>query len=92
MQEVFERIAEDLQVLADPVRLGIVQYVLERKRAAAEEIYQGLPLTQAAVDAHLEQLVAGGMLSAIQEEEAVFYEVANERLIQAVQVLFRRSV
>ena len=75
--------------LADPTRI-LILYALHGKSCNVTELAQELELPQPTVSRHLKVLRERGMVVARREAQSVYYSVADERIMQALDLM--RSV
>ncbi len=80
--ELFRLQADLLKVLAQPKRLEII-HLLRDQRLNVTEIYSMLDLPQANVSQHLMVLREAGIVSAEREGKAIYYSLANPKIIEA---------
>ncbi len=88
-QEVNQLHAEICAGLADPKRI-LILYALHEKPRSVNELVELLELSQPMVSRHLKVLRERGMVSTTRLGTSVEYTIADERLIQALDLL--RSV
>ncbi len=88
-QEVNQLHAEICAGLADPKRI-LILYTLHEKPSTVNEIVEALHLSQPMVSRHLKILRERGMVTTQRTGATVEYSIADERLIQALDLL--RSV
>jgi ArsR family transcriptional regulator len=75
--------------LADPTRI-LILYALQEKPLNVTELTQQLEFPQPTVSRHLKVLRERGMVIARREAQSVYYSVADERIMQALDLM--RSV
>jgi DNA-binding transcriptional ArsR family regulator len=88
-QEVTQLHADICSGLADPKRI-LILYTLAEQPRNVSEVAQEVGISQPAASRHLNILRERGMVSAKREGQAVVYMLADERIIQALDLL--RSV
>jgi DNA-binding transcriptional ArsR family regulator len=88
-QEVTQLHADICSGLADPKRI-LILYTLAEQPRNVSEVAQEVGISQPAASRHLNILRELGMVSAKREGQAVVYMLADERIIQALDLL--RSV
>ena len=81
-----EREAEMLQVLGDPVRLGILQLLSAGERCASE-IEPHSDLDQSDISLHLQMLKRAGILSARNDGTHLLYRVRNAGVLRLFRIL-----
>jgi ArsR family transcriptional regulator len=85
-QEVNQLHAEVCAGLADPTRI-LILYELAEGPCHVTELAAGLHLPQPLISRHLKVLRERGMVSATRVGPAVEYRLADQRLIQALDLL-----
>ena len=85
-QEVNQLHAEICAGLADPKRI-LILYSLHEKPCSVNELVELLNLSQPMVSRHLKVLRERGMVTTIRIGTTVEYRLADERLIQALDLL-----
>ncbi len=72
--------------LADPKRI-LILYALTEDRTNVSELSEKLGLPQSTVSRHLKILRDRDMVAAERDGQSVYYRVADERIIQALDLL-----
>ena len=72
--------------LADPKRI-LILYALTEERTNVSELSEKLGLPQSTVSRHLKILRDRDMVAAERDGQSVYYRVADERIIQALDLL-----
>ncbi len=85
-QEITFLHAQVCQALADPKRI-LILYALAESPRRVTELAEILSLPQPAVSHHLKVLRERGLVVAKQEGTAIYYALADERVIQALDLL-----
>lgn len=85
-QEINQLHAEICAGLADPKRI-LILYALHEKPRSVNELVELLDLNQPMVSRHLKVLRERGMVGTIRYGATVEYRLADERLIQALDLL-----
>jgi len=85
-QEINQLHAEICGGLADPKRI-LILYALHEKPRNVNELVELLELSQPMVSRHLKVLRERGMVTTIRYGTTVEYRIADERLIQALDLL-----
>src|SRR4030065_398307 len=85
-QEVNQLHAEICAGLADPIRI-LILYALHDKPSNVNELVEMLELSQPTISPHLKVLRERGMVSTNRFGTSVEYSLADERLIQALDLL-----
>src|SRR5689334_24406619 len=75
--------------LGDPMRIRLLDLLLERGEATASTLAGALPITRQAVSKHLAVLERDGLVTAHRSGREVRYAVREERLDQAGAALAR---
>jgi DNA-binding transcriptional ArsR family regulator len=88
-QEINQLHAEICAGLADPKRI-LILYALHEKPCSVNELVELLDLSQPMISRHLKVLRERGMVTTNRIGATVVYSLADERLIQALDLL--RSV
>jgi len=84
--EILQLHAEICAGLADPNRIMIL-YALSQGSRNVTEIYNELDMLQPLVSRHLKVLRERGMVTTERQGTAVIYSLADDRLIQALDLL-----
>lgn len=79
--EALELVARRFKVLAEPVRLQILQY-LENGESSVTAITQAVKSTQPNVSKHLKLLQDEGLVARRQEGNTVYYRIADESVFE----------
>ena len=85
-QEVTRLHAEICSALADPRRI-LMLYALAEQPLNVSEVAQAIGISQPAASRHLNILRERGMVSAQRSGQSVVYKLADERTIQALNLL-----
>jgi ArsR family transcriptional regulator len=85
-QEINQLHAEICAGLADPKRI-LILYTLKDKPCTVNELVEALNLSQPMVSRHLKILRERGMVATSRMGATVEYSLADERLIQALDLL-----
>lgn len=75
--------------LADPKRI-LILYALAKKSLNVSELSEALNLPQPTTSRHLKMLRERGLVSARRDGQSVYYDIVDNRVIQALDLL--RSV
>ncbi len=75
--------------LGDPVRIRLLDLLLERGEATASTLARELPITRQGVSKHLTVLERCGLVTAHRNGREVRYAVRQERLDQATAAIAR---
>jgi DNA-binding transcriptional ArsR family regulator len=85
-QEINQLHAEICAGLADPKRI-LILYALQEKPRNVNELVELLELSQPMVSRHLKVLRERGMVATSRQGATVEYSLADERLIEALDLL-----
>lgn len=83
----YEQDAELLKVLAHPVRLCIVNGLLNKGKCNVSKMQECLQIPQSTVSQHLQKLKAAGIIAGERNGLEVSYIVSNERVKEVVKAL-----
>lgn len=84
--EALQLVAARFKVLADPMRLRILQ-MLEGGEQSVTAITEAVESTQPNVSKHLRTLQDAGLLGRRQEGNTVYYSIADESVFQLCEVV-----
>ncbi|MEL7339085.1 MAG: metalloregulator ArsR/SmtB family transcription factor [Bacteroidota bacterium] len=73
-----ERVAKVMRTISHPVRLCIVELLLNQGRLNVKDIYEEMNISQSNASQHLKLMEAAGILKGERKGAMVFYELANE--------------
>ena len=85
-QEINELHSRLCAGLADPKRI-LILYALSEKSLNVSELTDTLALPQPTVSRHLKMLRERGLVLARREGQSVYYEIADPRVIEALDLL-----
>ncbi len=85
-EEIYQLHSQLCASLADPKRI-LILYILAKKSMNVTELNETLELSQSSTSRHLKLLRERGLVHAHREGQSVFYELADERVIQALDLL-----
>lgn len=86
-QESTEQLCRCLKGIAHPARMGVLE-ALRRGPASVGEIHGRLSgISQSGLSQHLAKMHGCGLLTSRREGSQVFYEVANARVLQFIDLL-----
>lgn len=86
LQEIDQLHAEICGALADPKRIALL-YAMREGSTTVNQLAEALNLPQATVSRHLKVLRERGMVIARRDGMNVFYSVANEKTLRALDLL-----
>jgi ArsR family transcriptional regulator len=85
-EEIDQLHAELCQCLADPRRISIL-YALSEGQKNVSELMEALDMNRATASRHLKVLRDGSMVKTEREGVSVYYSLADERVIEALDLL-----
>ncbi|MGN6712575.1 ArsR/SmtB family transcription factor [Anaerocolumna jejuensis] len=83
--------AEMLKVLAHPVRLCIVNGLLEKGECNVSYMQSCLKTPQSTVSQHLQKLKAAGIIEGRREGLEIYYRISNEKVAELIRILIQAS-
>lgn len=83
--------AELLKVLAHPVRLCIINGLIENGECNVSYMQSCLNTPQSTVSQHLQKLRAAGIVKDRRSGLEVYYQVCNEEVIEIVHILMNNK-
>jgi DNA-binding transcriptional ArsR family regulator len=86
VQEIHQLHAEICSALADPNRI-LILYALHEQRLNVSDLAAHVGITQPAASRHLKVLRERGLVRAERQGASVEYRLADERVIQALELL-----
>jgi DNA-binding transcriptional ArsR family regulator len=84
--EALQLVAERFKILAEPIRLRILQS-LEAGELSVNEVTTAVESTQPNVSKHLKILQDAGIIARRQEGNTVFYRIADESIFQLCELV-----
>ncbi len=87
----FSEKAELLKTIAHPVRLCIVQGLMEQGECNVNHMQSCLKIPQSTISQHLAKMRTCGVLKCRRDGVEVYYQVANEVICQVVRALFANN-
>lgn len=85
---LLEQKSELLKTLGHPLRLSIVELLVEQERQSVTEIYMALDIEQAVASHHLRIMKSASIVAATKEGKNVFYQLADPAIVDLFEVLF----
>ena len=85
-EEIHQMHAHLCSGLADPARI-IILYSLAEKRSHVNELSEELNIPQPTVSRHLKTLRERGLVTAERDGQYVHYQLADQRVINALDIL-----
>lgn len=89
--EEFEEIAEQLKMMAHPVRLCIIRGLLEKPLCNVTEMQECLQIPQSSLSTHLQKLRSASILRGKRHGHEVVYEVIHPMAIEMMKALENKS-
>ncbi len=83
----FEEVADLLKVIAHPVRLCIVNGLLENGSSNVSFIQNCLDAPQSTISQHLQRLRNAGVVEGRREGTEIYYSISNKKIALIVQKL-----
>lgn len=87
--ERYAETAEMLKVLAHPVRLCIVNGLIENGECNVTYMQSCLGAPQSTVSQHLQKLKAAGIVEGRRSGLEIYYSITNEKVISLMKALFQ---
>jgi DNA-binding transcriptional ArsR family regulator len=84
--EVLELVANRFKILAEPLRLQILQTLREGEKSVTE-LTELIHTSQPNVSKHLKILQSGGFVKRYQEGNTAFYSIADESIFTLCEVV-----
>ncbi len=84
----FNDTAELLKTLAHPVRICIVNGLLEKGECNVSYMQNCLSAPQSTISQHIQKLKAAGIIEGRREGLEIYYRVTNERVAALMETLF----
>ncbi|MHA1740581.1 MAG: ArsR/SmtB family transcription factor [Candidatus Thorarchaeota archaeon] len=84
-KKVLERCVQFHKALSNPVRLRIVEELLQRELCQCE-IFPKIGLAQSTLSSYLSQLVRVGILAERRDGQRKLYRIANERIANLLEL------
>jgi len=91
-QQELEQKSEALKAMAHPVRLAILQYLIENKKLSVTEIHELLNMEQATTSHHLGILKNRGVLASQRDGKNTFYFIRNEQIKKLVETIISAKI
>lgn len=87
--EALELIADRFRVLGEPLRLRILQALLEEERSVMD-LATELSTSQPNLSKHLRRLHDAGLVQRRQEKNQAWYSIADESVVELCDLVCRR--
>jgi len=82
-----EEAASKLRVIAHPMRIAIIELLLDNKKLNVTEIYGALGIEQASASHHLNLLKNKGILSSKRDGKNTFYFLKHQAIDQIIDCI-----
>lgn len=86
----YTQTAEMLKVLAHPVRLCIVEGLIEKGECNVNFMQSCLKTPQSTVSQHLQKLKSAGIIEGRREGIEIYYRICDERVRELIKVLTKK--
>jgi len=80
-----KRVASMLKTISNPIRLRIINLLIERGRMNVKRIYEVIGISQSNASQHLKALEHVGVLDSEREGKNIYYKVCNPQMIHLLQ-------
>lgn len=84
-------VAEQLKVIAHPVRLQILHVLMERGPQNVTSLYEGLGLPQSTLSQHLAKMKSARIVLGNRKGLEIYYEVLDSRIKQIVSLINKQA-
>ncbi len=81
-KEKLQRVAKVMRTISHPMRLLIVELLLEHKRLPVKAIYESLGISQSNASQHLKLMEQADILLSQREGAMVYYSVVSKGMAQ----------
>lgn len=88
--EKYTQTAEMLKVLAHPVRLCIVEGLIEKGECNVNFMQSCLKTPQSTVSQHLQKLKSAGIIEGRREGIEIYYRICDERVRELIKALTKK--
>lgn len=88
LEHDYEKKAEILKAIAHPVRLCIVNGLLQEGGCNVSKMQNCLDVPQSTISQHLAKLKAAGIIEGKRQGVEIYYHVVDEEVKKIVKVLF----
>jgi DNA-binding transcriptional ArsR family regulator len=89
-QEQYETLSEKLKAIAHPIRLQILNILMERGSQNVTQLYEALEMPQSTVSQHLAKLKAFNVVYGNRKGLEIYYDIVDDSARQIIQILNRR--
>ncbi len=83
--EKLKRVARLMKTVSHPVRLSIIDLLLERGALSVTEIYENVGISQSNASQHLKALEDVGVLGSDRNGKSILYQIQNQQIAQLLQ-------
>lgn len=73
--ELLEKVGNRLNLIAHPMRIGIIELLLQKEKLSVTEIYTHFKIEQASASNHLRILKESGILASRRDGKRIIYSV-----------------
>lgn len=80
--QILDKSAEILKVLAHPIRLAIVELLLEKGKLSVSDIFEIINIEQSVASYHLKNLRMVNIVISKRAGTKIFYEIAHDEVGQ----------
>ncbi|MCX6269835.1 MAG: metalloregulator ArsR/SmtB family transcription factor [Bacteroidetes bacterium] len=87
--ELLEKVATRLKALTHPMRIAIIDLLLEKEKLTVTEIYKHCKIDQASASTHLKILKENGVLSSARDGKMRIYSVNTKTLKSIIDCVDR---
>ncbi|WBW50450.1 metalloregulator ArsR/SmtB family transcription factor [Peptoniphilus equinus] len=87
-ESLLEERSEMLKVLAHPIRLNLVRYLMHNGAQNVSQLQKVLDIPQPSVSSHLGKLKRAHILESRRKGTEIFYDVDSTFVIDLVEVIF----
>ena len=90
--ELYEKQAEKLRVIAHPVRLCIINGLLEKGECNVSHMQECLNIPQSTVSQHLQKLKTAGIIEGKRNGIEIKYKISDENVAGLMFALMKKEV
>ena len=87
--EKYNEVAELLKVIAHPIRLCIINGLLEKGECNVSFIQNCLDAPQSTISQHLQRLRTAGVVEGKRNGTEIYYSISNEEIASLVKALIK---
>lgn len=91
-QNEMEQRAGAIKAIAHPLRISILQYLIENNKMNVTDIHKILKIEQAITSHHLGILKTKGIVSSQRDGKNTFYSIKNEQIKKMIEVIFSSKI